>query len=460
MIYLRFSICWLALLFACAIAGAADPDPGTATPAAPSHDTRGSAGDTEWYQFLGPRRNAVHECGALANAWPEGGPRQVWKVPCAVGYAGPIVRDGVLVLLDRQPKSKQAPVEAPLPEEVIHGLDPETGKELWRASFPCARSVAPYNTYGPAATPAAAEGKVVCMFISGTLRCFELKTGKLLWERDLAAEFELTKSKGHKTVYDSCPSPLVVKDLVIQQVCSGGAGLVAFRLEDGKEAWRTAFFPNYGSSPTFHWHGETPVVVAISCSRVKELKGDLFGVHAATGEGWWYASAQKTYYNTPFPIFNEGLLVAEGGSGAGPTFAYTLPEGGKGAATLAWKDAEHNVRFANYLIYRGLVFGQGYFGNPKNDDHKMYCLDAKSGALQWERPHKEKHQWMIGSDGKVIHLHENGELSLFDAAARSEYRELARAKVLDKTWSFPALAGGRLYLRSDTQCVCLNLTEK
>jgi outer membrane protein assembly factor BamB len=209
------------------------------------------------------------------------------------------------------------------------------------------------------------------------------------------------------------------------------------------------------------WQGQTPIVIAAPCGRVEGLKGDLYGFNAATGEQVWNAQAGKSYYNAPFPIFNEGLLIIEGGGGDGPTYAYNVGDDTKGPVPVAWKDAEHNVRFSNYLVYNGLVFGQGFFGHPKKDDHKMYCLDAKTGATLWERPHKEVQQWMLGCDGKVIHLHENGELSLFDATtARKEYHELARAKVIDHTWSFPALAGGKLYLRSDTQCICLDLASK
>jgi outer membrane protein assembly factor BamB len=456
---------FLALVSAGSSAFAADAADVQPTPATVTAEPHGSAGDGDWYQFLGPRRNAINECGPLATQWPKEGPKQVWKIPCAMGYAGPMIRDGILVLMDRQPAPKKKQGEEPpatLPDEVTHGLDAATGKELWKNSYPCDRPAnARYNTYGPAATPASVDGKVVCMGIAGVLRCLELKTGKLIWEKNLATEFSISAAKTEHGEYNVCASPLLAGGLVIQEICSGGVGLVAYQLADGKEAWRTPLFGNYGSSPTFMWQNQTPVVITVACARVDALKGDLYGFNAASGEQLWHAIAGKSYYNTPFPIYNEGLLVVEGGGGDGPTMAFTIPENIKAPAPVAWKDADHNVRFSNYLIYRGLVFGQGYFGHPKKDDHKMYCLDAKTGAMIWERPHKEAHQWMLGCDGKVIQLHENGELSLFDAVdARKEYHEYARAQVIDHTWSFPALTGGKLYLRSDTQCICLDLAGK
>ena len=70
---------------------------------------------------------------------------------------------------------------------------------------------------------------------------------------------------------------------------------------------------------------------------------------------------------------------------------------------------------------------------------------------------KFEYQWMIGSDGKVIQFFDRGELVLFDADAREGYRELARAKVTDFTWSQPSLCRGMLFIRTRTQVVCLDL---
>jgi outer membrane protein assembly factor BamB len=111
--------------------------------------------------------------------------------------------------------------------------------------------------------------------------------------------------------------------------------------------------------------------------------------------------------------------------------------------------------FSACLCYQGLLWGHGY--PTHGGKHRFFCLDAADGSRLWEQEDKEEHQWLLGCDGKVVRLGETGALPLADANARNGYRELARANVIDKTWACPALADGRLYIRSGTQLVCLDL---
>jgi len=424
---------------------------------APAMTTTGrAAANADWYQFMGPTRNGIVEGPKLLAAWGKNGPKVVWRKPCLTGYSGPIIKDGVLVLMERAGNRRK-----PVKEEVIRGLNAATGEELWRRSYPCDFKGNQY-VYGPAASPAAVGDKVVCLSINGRLRCLELATGKDVWEKDLVAAYGIMKSGGH-SIYDSASSPLVVGEMVILW-CSGSAGLVGLRVADGKELWKTPAFSNYGSSTGFMWQGKTPVVIAVpsKLNRKQFDGGDVLGFDARDGRLLWTGRAGKAYYNTPCPIAANGMLFVEGGSGDGPTYAFTPPQPGPGTgrAVEAWKDADHQVRFSNYLCYRGLLFGQGWraHGGPK----KSWCAEPATGKLHWETRITEKYQyqWMIGSDGKIIQFYDRGELVLLDADARGGRKELARAKVSDRTWSHPAVCGGRIYIRTNTQVKCLLLARR
>ena len=41
----------------------------------------------DWPQFLGPARNGISAETGLLEKWPEGGPKEVWRVPGGVGIA-------------------------------------------------------------------------------------------------------------------------------------------------------------------------------------------------------------------------------------------------------------------------------------------------------------------------------------------------------------------------------------
>ena len=86
-----------------------------------------------------------------------------------------MVKDGILVLMEREPgKAGRKPAstsgttnQPSPPEEVIRGLVAATGKEIWRTSHPCGWKAERGYTWGPAATPAAAGGKVICLDLAG-----------------------------------------------------------------------------------------------------------------------------------------------------------------------------------------------------------------------------------------------------------------------------------------------------
>src|SRR2546427_12303123 len=80
---------------------------------------------TDWPQFLGPERNGVYRGPALAESWPSGGPRQVWKKQVGAGFSGPVVAQGRVILFHRVGN-----------KEVVESLDARTGTSQWQYSYP------------------------------------------------------------------------------------------------------------------------------------------------------------------------------------------------------------------------------------------------------------------------------------------------------------------------------------
>ena len=67
---------------------------------------------------------------------------------------------------------------------------------------------------------------------------------------------------------------------------------------------------------------------------------------------------------------------------------------------------------------------------------------------------------MILADGHLIILSDKGKLGLAEATPAG-YIEKATAKVLSGLcWTAPTLADGKLYIRNETEMVCLDMTGK
>jgi outer membrane protein assembly factor BamB len=95
---------------------------------------------------------------------------------------------------------------------------------------------------------------------------------------------------------------------------------------------------------------------------------------------------------------------------------------------------------------------------------KVYvCVDARNGKVTWKQPGfgsgKKDYASTIAVGGKLIVLTEDGQLLLL-AANPEKYTELGRLQVCGSTWSFPALVGGKLFVRDGRSLLCVDLTTK
>ena len=110
----------------------------------------------DWPQFRGVNRDGVSPETGLLAAWPEGGPREVWRVSLGSGFSG------ISVVGDRL-YTMYAAEQAGEAKEYTAAFDVASGEELWRASI--AKSFE--NTFGdgPRSTPTVDGGS---LFVLGS----------------------------------------------------------------------------------------------------------------------------------------------------------------------------------------------------------------------------------------------------------------------------------------------------
>ena len=110
----RFQIgsCFAALLWSCGLVGlpACGQQPPTVSITAANLDVAAKAAadgpiaspEPDWPQWRGPRRDGISDEKGLLPAWPEGGPRLLWKIgQLGHGWSSPIiVRDRLYVTGD------------------------------------------------------------------------------------------------------------------------------------------------------------------------------------------------------------------------------------------------------------------------------------------------------------------------------------------------------------------------
>ena len=118
----------------------------------------------EWSQFLGPQRNGLSSETGLLEMWPDGGPKQVWRVSGGVGMSGlAISRGRVLTMLQREG------------QQWLVALNAATGESIWNA--PIANAYRNSMGDGPRATPTVSGDRVFIFSGEGRLAAIDFPTG-------------------------------------------------------------------------------------------------------------------------------------------------------------------------------------------------------------------------------------------------------------------------------------------
>jgi outer membrane protein assembly factor BamB len=147
----------------------------------------------DWPQWMGPKRDSVWRETGILEKFPEGGPKVLWRVPVAGGYAGPAVADGLLYVADFATDVDTRKASAPQARPEINGeervlcLDAKSGERRWMHSYSCKYLIS--YPAGPRCTPTVHQGKVYALGAEGNLFCLDAAKGTVLWSKDFKQDF-------------------------------------------------------------------------------------------------------------------------------------------------------------------------------------------------------------------------------------------------------------------------------
>jgi outer membrane protein assembly factor BamB len=132
-------------------------------------------------------------------------------------------------------------------------------------------------------------------------------------------------------------------------------------------------------------------------------------------------------------------------------------EGGKTAVKQDWMTPDLTCYFSTPVAvgtdYVYIVTGSFFVKSAK-----LHCVEVKSGKVLWTKDGVGEYHASLTrtADGKLLMVEESGNLVLVEPNPK-KYEELARSKICSKTWTHPAVADGRLYIRDQKELVCVEL---
>jgi outer membrane protein assembly factor BamB len=233
-------------------------------------------------------------------------------------------------------------------------------------------------------------------------------------------------------------SPLVVDDKVI--VLPGGTSgksVVAYNKMTGAPVWK---------SQSDQAAYVSPMLVTLAGRRqiLVETASRIFGLAPEDGSLLWSQSWDTDMgINVSQPIIvDKNRFFLSSGYGKGAALVEVTGSGKSFAARTIWENINMKNKFNSSVLYEGFVYGL--------DEGILTCLDVNTGARKWKGGRYGYGQVLLAS-GHLIVMSDTGELALVKASP-TEYSELARFAALEgKTWNYPAIAGGHLFVRNDNQ---------
>ncbi|MGH7456504.1 MAG: PQQ-binding-like beta-propeller repeat protein, partial [bacterium] len=241
-------------------------------------------------------------------------------------------------------------------------------------------------------------------------------------------------------------SPIIDGELLLVTGLGGmNRSLLAFDKMTGRRVWSShQDHPGYSSPIIISAHG---VRQAVFFTGTK-----IVAVSPADGKVLWtHPWRTDSFENVATPIFisNDKLFFSSAHpKEAGSAVLQIKATNGKVNAETVWKNNLMQHHFASSVFYKGFLYG--------TDRAILKCVDAGTGKGMWKQRGFGEGS-LIFADGHLIVLGTSGNLALVEATPAA-YKEKAGAQILNgKCFTAPALANGKLYLRNETEMICLDL---
>ena len=420
------------------------------------------SGSSDWPQWRGPSSSGVSTESPLPVTW-SATENIAWKAPLAgLGTSSPIVSgDTVFVTSqigqsslaegDSHPQLARddgalAKREAPIGGRrggaaagdgdvwlVVEAFNRTDGRRRWiwrsKAAGPIPAVHEKHNLATP--TPASDGQRVYAWFGNGQVVALDMN-GRELWSRHLGTEHAPFRTQwGHGS------SPTLYGDLLLL-LCDhlADAYLLALDVRTGKDRWKA----DRGEGRVSH---STPIVVPApgGDELIVNSSARIDAYDPRTGALLWF---EGTTRQTPIPsaVFHDGRIYLSRGYRNSDYMA--IRPGGRGdvsATHVEWRRPSGASYVPSVLYYDGLLY-------MTNDVGVVTCADARTGEPVWR--HRLGGVFFaspVAGDGNIYLASETGEI--FVLRGGREPRVIARNDLGERLIASPAIAGGRILLRSD-----------
>jgi len=347
----------------------------------------------DWSQFLGPNRNSTSPQKKLLRSWSAEGPQVLWTASVGIGYGGPVVKDGKVYLLDRLDSIG----------DNMRCFDLATGKELWNYEI---ASPGTFPFPGSRSVPAVDGNYVYACGAVGDLSCIDITTHKLVWKKNIWTDFGGTKLP----IWAISQCPLIYGNMVIVSSHAPGAGVVAYNKLTGDIVWKTPNLGNetYVSPTTVKISGEDQVVMVTSSTNpfghpeAAKTLGKITGIEPLTGKVLWEYNNWECHISVANVVESgNNKLLLVGGYELGCVMVKVDKNADKSyTVTELFKHNDFGDQTKPPVMFNNYFYAQ-FSTNNKRDG--LVCMDM-DGKIMWKTGNSPSFNKgsMILADGLIL----------------------------------------------------------
>jgi outer membrane protein assembly factor BamB len=404
--------------------------------------TSSSVFAADWPQWRGPDRNGISKETGLLAEWPKDGPKLLWQVnDIDYGYSTPSVVGDRLYLMSNKGDS----------DEFVRALSAKDGKVLWSTRVGKVGPNQRMNYAAARSTPTVDGDVLYALGSDGDLVCMETAGGKIKWHKNLRKDFS-----GEPGAWAYSESPLVDGDALVCTPGGKDATLVCLNKKNAEVIWKCAV-PD-GDAAAY----ASIIIVETGGQKqyVQFLAKGLVGVDAKTGKLLWrYAkTATGSPAVIPTPVAHENLIYSSAAMTGGGLVKLKADNGGT-TAEQVYFERGLPVAIGGAILVDGNLYGTNQTG--------LVCAEFATGKVKWQDKSIGTGS-LFCAEGRFYIHGENGQVALVEISPEG-YHEKGRFTPpdqpkhirggMEKSWVYPVVANGRLYIRDAGTLWCYDVKK-
>lgn len=382
----------------------------------------------DWPQWRGVANDGIAIQQKIPTTWPKDGLPVVWRSDSGAGYSGIIVANNHAYTL--------CGIKNDVYCIAYSCVD---GKIVWK------KRVGEMFTSswgdGPRSTPTFHEDKIYTIGSRGELWCLHAKTGETIWHVNLLKKF--TTSIPH---HGFCASVIIYKNFALYNVGGPNNSFVAFDKSTGEVKWKSASDKAAYSTPIVaQIHGMDQAIFFSAAGAV--------GVDPQKGSVLWRYPWKTSYdVHAASPIVFDNKVFISSGYSSGSALFVIEQYHNQFRTKKIWETKQLKNHFSSSILWEGHIYG---FHNAI-----LSCLDVEKGEVKWRKRGFRKGS-VVAVAKHLLILSENGDKLALASITPQGYEEKAIMSPFPNTrcWSVPTVANRQIYLRNESQIMCVQFQK-